>query len=128
MVQNETEWHRIENWIEQKHSFVLYREPQQSICHCLMQRSAVKQFTHISQLNGVRGYVFAPFRTDALSSDSLIRSRGAMLLYMENRTRYTGGIYAEEPPECVLIRLALHALFMRCAEKPSESLCCRARH
>ncbi len=99
MIQeNETEWHRIENWIEQKHSFVLYREPQQSICHCLMQRSAVKQFTHISQLNGVRGYVFAPFRTDALHPIVLLDPEEQCSFTLKAGQDTPGGIYAEEQP------------------------------
>lgn len=63
--ENEKEWSNIERWLAQGASFVLYRMPQDDVCHGLMQNGAVEQLEDISLLNGKAGFVFAPFRIDS---------------------------------------------------------------
>lgn len=61
---NEKDWNKVDEWREQGASFVLYRMPQDTICHGLMQHQEAATLEDISRLNGKSGFVFAPFHIE----------------------------------------------------------------
>lgn len=93
--ENEKDWSNIERWMAQGASFVLYRMPQDSVCHALMQSGAVTSLEDISQLNGETGFVFAPFHVESQNPILLLKPEERMSFSLKAEQDFDGTITDE---------------------------------